>query len=408
VTATTSEPRLSAAYWRLWWAAAVDNIGDGVFAAAIPLLAVTITHDPRLVSIVSAATYLPWLLLSIPAGAVVDRYDRVGLMWRSQAIQAAVVGIVAALATVGEVSIPVLAVMAFGLGSCEVVFGNASQAILPDIVPKSLLHKANGNQYAVTTVGQMFVGPPLGSIAVAVAVALPFGLDAGSFALSAALLATLPRRRQAQTEHPPIRTAIADGLRWLTGHRLLRTLALLLGVNTFCFQLGNVTLVLLATQTLHLSTRGYGLLLAGGAIGSVLGGLVNARIVAWIGALPALLTALVANVFIFEGIGVSPDAIVLGALLALNGFVTTMWNIVTVSLRQQLVPSEFLGRVNGVYRMLGWGLIPLGALTGGLVAHEFGLRAGYPIAGGLRGFALLVALPVIVAAMGAANAESAA
>jgi MFS family permease len=408
VTATISEPRLSAAYWRLWWAAAVDNIGDGVFAAAIPLLAVTITHDPRLVSIVSAATYLPWLLLSIPAGAVVDRYDRVGLMWRSQAIQAAVVGIVAALATVGEVSIPVLAVMAFGLGSCEVVFGNASQAILPDIVPKSLLHKANGNQYAVTTVGQMFVGPPLGSIAVAVAVALPFGLDAGSFALSAALLATLPRRRQAQTEHPPIRTAIADGLRWLTGHRLLRTLALLLGVNTFCFQLGNVTLVLLATQTLHLSTRGYGLLLAGGAIGSVLGGLVNARIVAWIGALPALLTALVANVFIFEGIGVSPDAIVLGALLALNGFVTTMWNIVTVSLRQQLVPSEFLGRVNGVYRMLGWGLIPLGALTGGLVAHEFGLRAGYPIAGGLRGFALLVALPVIVAAMGAANAESAA
>lgn len=406
MTATISEPRLSAAYWRLWWAAAVDNIGDGMFAAAIPLLAVNITHDPRLVSIVSAATYLPWLLLSIPAGAVVDRYDRVSLMWRSQAIQAAVVGIMAVLATLGEVSIPVLAVIAFGLGSCEVVFGNASQAILPDIVPKSLLHKANGNQYTITTVGQMFVGPPLGSVLFAVAVALPFGLDAGSFALSAALLATVPRRRRTHTEHPPIRTAIAEGLRWLTGHRLLRTLALLLGVNTFCFQLGNVTLVLLATQTLHLSTRSYGLLLAGGAIGSVLGGLVNARIVAWIGSLPALLAALVANVFIFAGIGVSPDAIVLGVLLALNGFFTTMWNIVTVSLRQQLVPSEFLGRVNGVYRMLGWGLIPLGALTGGLVGHEFGLRAAYLIAGGLRGFALLVALPVIVAAMGAANAES--
>jgi MFS family permease len=369
MTATMAEPRLSAAYWRLWLAAAVDNVGDGAFAAAVPLLAVTVTHDPRLVSVVAAATYLPWLLLSLPAGAVVDRHDRVSLMWRSQAVQAVIVGIMAALAAAGAMSIPLLAVMAFGLGVCEVVFGNASQAIMPDIVPKPLLHKANGTQYTVTTIGQMFVGPPVGSFLFAVAVALPFGVDAGSFALSAALLATLPRRRLARTGNPPIRTAIGDGLRWLAGHRLLRTLALLLGVNNFCFQLGTVTLVLLATSTLHLSTRGFGLLLAGGALGSVLGGLVNARIVQRIGALPALLTALTANVVIFLAIGISPDAIVLGALLAVNGFVTTMWNIVTVSLRQQIVPAELMGRVNSVYRMLGWGLIPLGALTGGFVAH---------------------------------------
>ena len=393
-----AQPRLSTAYWRLWWAAAIDSVGDGAFAAAVPLLAVTITRDPRLVSTVVAATYLPWLLLSLPAGALVDRRDRVGLMWRSQAIQAVIVGVTAALTAAGDMSIPILGVMAFVLGACEVVFGNAAQAVLPDVVPKPLLHRANGNQYTVTTIGQMFIGPPAGSFLFAVAIALPFGMDAGSFALSAALLATLPRRPRAQTEQPPIRTAIADGLRWLTGHRLLRTLALLLGVNTFCLQLGSVTLVLLATQTLHLSTRGYGLLLAGGALGSVLGGLVNARIVARTGALPALLAALTANVFIFEGIGISPNAIALGALLALNGFATTMWNIVTVSLRQQIVPAEFLGRVNSVYRMLGWGLIPLGALTGGLIAHEFGLRAGYPVAGALRGIALLAALPVLVAA----------
>ncbi len=399
VTIAEPEPRLSAAYWRLWWAAAVDNIGDGAFVAATPLLTVSITRDPRLISIVSAATYLPWLLVSLPAGAVVDRRDRISLMWRSQAIQAAVVGVVAVLAATGDMNVPVLAAMALALGACEVVFGNASQAILPDLVPKSLLHKANGSQYTVTTIGQMFVGPPVGSLLFAVTIALPFGVDAGSFALSAALLATLPRRPRAQAEHPPIRAAIADGLRWLTGHRLLRTLALLLAVNNFCFQLGTVTLVLLATQTLHLSTRSYGLLLAGGAIGSMLGGLINARIVARAGALPALLAALVANVVIFEGIGVSPDAIVLGTLLALNGFATTVWNIVTVSLRQQIVPAELLGRVNSVYRMLGWGLSPLGALTGGLLAHEFGIRTGYPVAGALRGIALLAALPVLITAM---------
>jgi MFS family permease len=399
MTKTDAQPRLSAAYWRLWWAAGINNIGDGAFAAAVPLLAVTITHDPRLVSVVSAATYLPWLLLSLPAGALVDRHDRVGLMWRSQAIQAVIVSVVAVLAAFGQIGIPVLAIMAFGLGACEVVFGNAAHAILPDIVAKPLLHKANGNQQTITTIGQQFLGPPFGSLLFAVAVALPFGMDAGSFALSAALLATQPRRRRQQTEHPPMRTAIADGLRWLTRHRLLRTLAVLLGVNTFCGQLGNATLVLLATQTLHLNARGYGLLLAGAAIGSLLGGLVNARVVTRIGALPALLTALATNVVIFIAIGLSPTAIVLGALLATNGFVTTLWNIVTVSLRQQIVPSELLGRVNSVYKMLGWGLIPLGALTGGLVAYLFGLRAPYPIAGVLRGIALLAAAPVLICAM---------
>ncbi|MFG1706310.1 MFS transporter [Nonomuraea sp. M3C6] len=374
-------------------------MGNGAFAAAVPLLAVTITRDPRLVSVISAATYLPWLLLSLPAGALVDRYDRVGLMWRSQAIQGVIVGVIAVLAAFGHIGIPVLAIMAFGLGACEIVFANAAQAILPDIVAKPLLHRANGHQQTIITIGLQFLGPPIGSLLFAVAVAVPFGMDAGSFALSAALLATLPRRPPQRITHHPMRTAIAEGLRWLARHRLLRTLAVLLGVNTFCFQLGNATLVLLATQTLHLDERGYGLLLAGAAIGSLLGGLVSARIITRFGALPALLAALATNVVIFVGIGLSPNAIVLGVLLACNGFVITLWNVVTVSLRQQTVPSEMLGRVNSVYRMLGWGLIPLGALVGGLVAHAFGLRVAYPVAGVLRGIALLVAMPVLIRAM---------
>jgi MFS family permease len=399
MTRAAPEPRLSAAYWRLWWASGISTVGDGVFAAAVPLLAITITVDPRLVSIISAATYLPWLLLSLPVGALVDRGDRAGLMWRSQVLQAVIVGLLAVLAAFGLISVPALAIMAFGLGACEVVFSNAAQAILPDLVAKPLLHRANGTQQTVTVLGQQFAGPPIGSLAFAAAVALPFGLDAGSFALSAALLATLPRRTRQRAEQPPMRVAIVDGLRWLARHRLLRTLAVLLGANTFCGQLANATLVLLATQTLHLTTRGYGLLLGGAALGSLVGGLVNARVVGQIGALPALLAALGTNVAVFVGIGLSPNAIVLGALLAANGFVTTLWNIVTVSLRQEIVPAELLGRVNSVYKLLGWGLIPLGALAGGLVAHVFGLRAPYPVAGALRGVALLVAAPVLFRSM---------
>ncbi|MFI6173453.1 MFS transporter [Nocardia sp. NPDC051052] len=395
VTRTNAEPRLSRAYWRSWWATGISNIGDGAFTAAVPLLAVTITHDPRLVSVVAAATYLPWLLLSLQAGALIDRRDPVGLMWRSQAIQAAIVGVVALLVVFGHVDIFVLACAGFGLGACEVVFSIASQAILPEIVAKSLLHRANGNQQTAVAVGKQFLGPPLGSLLFAVAAALPFGMNAATFVVSAVLLSTLPRRRRPVVEH----RSIAAGLRWLARHRLLRTLALLLGANTFCGQVGNVALILLATQTLRVDTAGYGLLLASAAIGSVLGGLINARIVEKIGALPALLCALATNVVVFVGIGLSPNGFVLGTMLAVNGFVVTLWNIVAVSLRQEIVPTELFGRVSSVYKMVGWGLIPLGALTGGLVAHLLGLRAPYLVAGGLRGIALLLAIPALLHAM---------
>lgn len=392
-------PRLTAAYWRLWWAAGINNVGNGAFAAALPLLAVTITRSPLLISAVAAATYLPWLVLSFPAGALVDRYDRATLMSRAQTIQAVIVGAVAVIAAFHRMNIAILIIAAFGLGAGEVVFGNGAQAILPDIVAKPLLYRANGAQQTITVLGQQFAGPPIGSVLFALSAALPFGLDAVSFAVSSALLGTLPRNERGPAERVPMRTAIADGMRWLNRHRLLRALAILVGVNNFCGQLGYATLVLLATQTLHLSARGFGVLLAGAAVGSLAGSLVNARIVKVIGPLAALFISLAANVVVFLGIGVSPNAVVLGALMALNGFVTMLWNIVTVSLRQDIVPSALLGRVNSVYRMLAWGLIPLGALAGGLVAHEFGFRAPYPVAGALRGIALLFAAPVLIRAM---------
>lgn len=399
MTQTDAPPRLSSGYWRLWWSGAISTVGDGVFVAAVPLLTVTITDDPRLVSVVSAATYLPWLLLSLHAGVLVDRYDRVTLMWRAQAVQAVIVSLIAVLTAFGHIDIPVLALLVFALGACEVVVRNAAQAVVPDMVPAPLLHKANGYQQTATTVGQQFVGAPIGGLLMAVAVAAPFGLDAVSFVASAALLATLPRLGSPHVERPPMRTAIADGVSWLARHRLLRTLALLGAVYNFCYLLGNVTLVLLATQTLHLDTRGFGLLLAAAAVGSVLCGLINARVIDRLGVLRALLTASATNVVVCFGIGLSPNALLLGLLLAIGGFVTTMWNIVTVSLRQEMIPSGLLGRVNSIYRMLGWGVMPLGALVGGLVAHEFGLRVPYPVAGVLRGIAMVVAIPALISGL---------
>ncbi len=399
-TATRAPARLSRDYWRLWWANAVSSTGDGAFVAALPLLAVTITRDPRLVAVVTAAIYLPWLLLSLPAGAVVDRYDRATLMWRAQAVQAAVVTIIAILVVTHQASIEVLAVGGLLLGSAEVIFSNAAQSVLPALVPPELLPKANGSQQVSLTVGESFLGPPAGSLLFAAAAALPFGLDAASFAGSAGLLARLPRTRPASetTTRPRIRAQIAEGLRWLAGHRLLRVIAVLLGIYNFANQMGQAILVLLATQTLHVSARGYGLLLAASAVGSVVGGLVNPMLTRRLGLLPSLVLPALVDAAAFVGIGLAPGPIVVAALLAVQGFSVALWNIVTVSLRQRVVPGHLLGRVNSVYRMLGWGLMPLGALAGGFVAHAAGLRAPYIVAGLLCGLSALVALPLLLSA----------
>ncbi|MFI6024930.1 MFS transporter [Amycolatopsis magusensis] len=379
------------AFWKLCWATGCTSFGTGVFTTAVPLLAVSLSPDPRHVAVVSAAAYLPWLLLSLPIGALLDRGDRLRLMWRAQAVQAAVVTSLGLLTASGHLTLPVLALAAFALGCGDVVVGNGTQAVVPDFVAPHRLHRANSTQQAVTTIGQQFAGPPLGSALFAVAAVLPFGVHAAALGASAALLASSPRA----TRPIPARVAMTDGLRWLASHRLLRTLALLLGANTFAGQLANSTLVLLATGALHLDATGYGLLLTAAALGSVLAATTTPRLLRRFGPTPVLVTALALNAATFAGIAVSPNATVLAALLAGTGFLTTTWTVVTVGLRQQLVPAALLGRVTSSYRALGWGLMPLGALAGGLVAHELGLRARYLIAAAVRLAALLLALPVV-------------
>jgi MFS family permease len=393
----TASPRLGLNYWRIWWANAISSTGDGAFVAALPLLAVTITSDPRLVSVVTAATYLPWMVLSLPAGAIVDRYDRATLMWRAQLVQAAVVAALAVAVVFRRADIEVLALGGLLLGCAEVIFSNAAQAVLPALVPPELLAKANGSQQISLTIGESFLGPPVGSLVFAAAAALPFGLDAASFAASAGLVARLPRIPQ-EPQRTKIRAQIAEGLRWLARHRLLRVVAVLLGVYNFANQMGQAVLVLLATQTLHVGVRGYGFLLAAVAVGSVAGGLVCPWLTGRLGMLPSLIIGGAIDAAVFVGLGLAPDPAVAAVMLAGQGFGVTMWNVVTVSLRQQIVPAALLGRVNSVYRMLGWGLMPLGALAGGFVAHAAGLRAPYIVAGILCGLALLAALPLLLVA----------
>jgi MFS family permease len=128
----------------------------------------------------------------------------------------------------------------------------------------------------------------------------------------------------------------------------------------------------------------------------VIGGLVNPAITRRLGLLPSLIMAMAAFAVVYAGIGLSPDFAVAAAMMTFEGFFVTMWNIVTVTMRQRIVPPELLGRVNSVYRMLGWGLMPVGALVGGFIAAVAGLRAPYLVAGLITIIALIAALPALV------------
>src|SRR5205085_5988987 len=209
-------------------------------------------------------------------------------------------------------------------------------------------------------------------------------------------------------EHPPLKTEIADGLRWLWRHRVLRTLAIMLGVWNLLTTASAAVFVLFATEDLHVSKAGYGLLFSAGAVGSIIGGLLATRISRRLGPGRALLTAVGVSGLLYFGVALTSNAYLVGLFGAVGSMLGIVWNVITVSLRQAIIPDELLGRVNSVYRFLGWGMMPVGAAVGGAVASAFGLRASYWVGGAvLLGMALLVFRVVTDRAIADARAAAA-
>jgi MFS family permease len=393
VTSADVTSRLSPAYWRLWTASTISNLGDGVFIVALPLLASRLTRSELSISFIGVAAALPWLLLSLPIGAIVDRIDHRLLMVRSDVFRAATVGALAIVVASHNVHVWMLWVAAAALGVAEVFFDNASQAMVPSIVPVEILEKANGRRFAAEIAANSFVGTPIGSVLFVVAMWLPFGFDAASFAIAAALVLTLraatasPVARRKPSRR--IREDIAEGLRWLSGHHVLRGLAIAASLSVLGMQMTAAIFVLFAQDLLHLSDRWYGALIAIGAVGAVGGGLVAERLTKRFSSVSIIYATVVVWSLCMFAEGFWPRLWVSAIATVAMAFGTTVWNTVTVSLRQRIVPPALFGRVNSVYRWLVWGSISIGAAIGGVVAREFGLRAPFFFGAGSGAIALL-------------------
>lgn len=385
--------RLPQAYWRLWTASTISNLGDGVFIVALPLLAARLTRSELSISFIGVAAALPWLLLSLPIGAVVDRIDHRLLMVRADLFRAATIGALTIAVATDHAQIWMLWLAAGCLGVAEVFFDNASQAILPSIVPIELIEKANGRRFAAEIAANSFVGTLVGSLLFVAALWLPFGFDAASFTIAAALVLTLRMATRPRPQAAPtptrLRVEIAEGLRWMLRHRVLRGLALAASLSVLGMQMTAAIFVLFAQDLLNLSDRWYGALIAIGAVGAVAGGLIAERLTRRFGTLSIIYGTVIVWTLCMFAEGFWPRLWVSAAATVAMAFGTTVWNTITVSLRQRIVPANLFGRVNSVYRWLVWGSISIGAALGGVVAHEFGLRAPFFVGAAFGGIALL-------------------
>lgn len=366
-------------FTRLLVAATLSNLGDGVRVVALPLLAAATTRDPFAVSALTACIFLPWFLFGLPIGCLVDRNrPEIFMAWANTARTLLLVAL--GLALLADVrSMLLLYVMAFLLGVGEAAYDNAAQTLVPRVVADENLEQANSALITAERIGQDLAGPALGGLLFAVSPALPFGLNAAAMLLGVLLLTRI--RTPPPPARPPgpiVRTVISDaaaGMRWLWRARFLRTIVITGAALTFFTMTWEATLVLLARGPMGVSESGYGIMLAIGAIGGVAGSLTTPALVRRFDRRALQITAIATTAVVVLALAAYPHPALAALAWGGTGAAFAVWNVLAVTLRQRLVPTELLGRVNSANRTFSMAAVPLGALTGGGVAHTFGLRA---------------------------------
>ena len=390
---------LGARFNKLWVAVIASNLGDGVMGVAFPLLVASLTRDPVLVAGATVVGRIPWLLFALPAGALVDRLDRKRVMVAVDWGRGIVVGVLGILLLVGDISLAVVYVVAFLLGSAETMFDTASEALIPSLVDSDQLDSANGRLQASEWATNSFIGPPIGAALFALAASAPFLFDAGSFIVAALLVAAIGgsyRGREATPEvATKLRHEIGEGLRWLWGHKVLRTLALMAG-TTNLVGMGIIAIfVLFAQDILGLGDLGFGLILATIGLGGLIGAIGAPVVTKRLGPGTSLLLSMSGLGIGAVVMGATSNAVVAGVVAWFYGLLIALWNVVAISLRQRLTPDQLRGRVASVARLLAWGTQPLGALLGGIVASAFGLRAPFFVAAAVWVLLVAVTAPIV-------------
>lgn len=399
---------LGRAYWKLWSATAVSNLGDGVSGVAYPWLASAVTRSPFLIAAAGFASRLPWLVFTLHAGVITDRFDRRKLILGMDLFRGILTVIVTAVIFLNQDSLPslnelssltnmetnwalylTLILASFLFGLAEVLRDNSAQTLMPSVVARENLEKANGQMWSAEHLTNSFIGPPLGSLLLGFSFFIPFFFDAVSFFIAVAFIAAIRGSFRPISQKPSekinFKSEIKEGFRWLWAHPLLRPMAIILGCMNCAGSMVTATYILFAQEVLKTSVFIFAVLGMAAAVGGIIGGLVAPRISKLVGSGPSLWLTLILTPLGTAIIGFTSSWQVVWVVAVFQTICAILWNTITVSLRQSIIPSHLLGRVNSVYRFFAWGSIPIGIfLGGGLVAvsqlfltREMALRTPY-------------------------------
>jgi MFS family permease len=401
--------KLGKNYWRLWTAHATSNLGDGLATVAFPWLASAVTRDPFLIALITVMSRLPWLIFTLPAGVITDRFDRKKIIVAMDIAQGALALVLAGAIYLERNSLPALnnltastaietnyllywSLVGISLlfGFAEVLRDNAGQTFLPSVVAKENLESANGKLWSAEYVMNSFVGPPLASFLLGVAVFLPFFIHSATFFIAAGLISlivTIPKPVNEVEVKPKVnfRAEIKEGFSWLWSHSLLRPMAIILGTLNLVGSITAATFILFAQEILETSVFEFAILGTSGAIGGTLGGILGPKISKKLGSGPSLYLTLLSMPIMSLIIGLTSNWYIAWVMIAGTTIFAVLWNVITVSLRQSIIPTHLLGRVNSVYRFFAWGSMPIGTLIGGAIVsatevfgdRELALRMPY-------------------------------
>ena len=375
---------------RIWSASLITNLVDGVLRLAAPLLAVSLTQDPILIGALSALGLLPWLFFAIPIGAIVDRFDRRNALILGNILRALVALFIAFAVSQGFINIWLLLISVFFIGICEVLVDTTSQAVLPQILDKSNYERGNSRLQISEVIVSQFAGSPLSGFLYAVSIALPFYFSTTGFILAGLLILLFPFEREINARKEGevgqaklgLKGDIKFALNYLYQDKQIFSIVVITTLLGFFYSLSNAIAPLFILKALNVSPSMFGVVLAIGGVGALVGSIAAPMASKFLGRGRALAINIFFASFLVIFMGLSPNAYFFVAVSVLIGFTISVWNILLMSLYQSLIPPELYGRIHGARRTIVWGLMPIGSLLGGVIAKE-GLRLPFLIGGSI-------------------------
>ncbi|MFE2068060.1 MFS transporter [Streptomyces sp. NPDC059467] len=360
---------------RLWTATTFSALADGLYLTVLPLIALNLTRSPTLVSGIRFAQSLAGFAIGLLAGVLVDRFNRKYLTMNANLIRGTCMLALAVTAGSGTLSLPMLYAAAFLIGLAETVTDTAEQALVPMVVDKERLSRANSLVYGTQTVLNDFVGAPLGAALLGAATAVALAAPAGLYL--AAVVVLLPLRGRFTARHrtatrSSVMADVREGVKVLWRDRTLLRIALFQSCSQFANMAFFSVFVVFAvgsSSSLRLSAFGYSLLITAAAVGAVIGSACADQVIGRLSGRTILLAMTGGLALCFAAPAAFADPFTVGAALAVSGFVTAVGGIFTVSFRQSVAHESLLGRVTAGSRLLSLAARPLGALAGGTIAQ---------------------------------------